>query len=246
MSTLALLGGGGHASDVLCVVEALGIGVGSSAPTTVLVADDAWGERGRFAGRPVTLVDSLDDAVDETLGAGDDAADATRAPDHGPDPDVSPGGGFARGFVAAVGYPGSRRAITERALARGGRPAAALVHPSTIVGSTTIVGRGVVIMGQTWISAGVVLDDHVHVAYGTTIGHDTRIGSYGAVMPSASISGDVTIGHGVVVGTNATILQGLTVGDGAVIGGGAVVTRDVAPGATVVGSPARRLETDRR
>lgn len=49
----------------------------------------------------------------------------------------------------------------------------------------------------------------------------------------------ITIGADVWIGGGAIVLPGVTVGDGAIIGAGAVVTRDVAPGATVVGNPAR-------
>ena len=51
----------------------------------------------------------------------------------------------------------------------------------------------------------------------------------------------VTIGTDVWIGGGAIILPGRTIGDGAVIGAGSVVTRDVAPGARVVGNPARAL-----
>jgi len=49
----------------------------------------------------------------------------------------------------------------------------------------------------------------------------------------------VHIGSDVWVGGAAIILPGIRIGDGAVIGAGSVVTRDVEPGQTVVGNPAR-------
>ena len=49
----------------------------------------------------------------------------------------------------------------------------------------------------------------------------------------------VHIGRNVWIGANALILPGVTVGDDAIIGAGSVVTRDVGPGTTVVGNPAR-------
>ena len=51
----------------------------------------------------------------------------------------------------------------------------------------------------------------------------------------------ITIGADVWIGGGALVLPGVTIGDGAVIGAGAVVTRDVAPGITVAGNPARPL-----
>ncbi len=53
----------------------------------------------------------------------------------------------------------------------------------------------------------------------------------------------VTIGADVWVGGGAIILPGVTVGDGAIVGAGSVVTRDVAPGSTVMGNPARAAVT---
>lgn len=49
----------------------------------------------------------------------------------------------------------------------------------------------------------------------------------------------VTIGRNVWIGGGALILPGVTIGDDAIIGAGSVVTRDVPPGATAMGNPAR-------
>ena len=51
-----------------------------------------------------------------------------------------------------------------------------------------------------------------------------------------------TIEDGVTIGAGAKVLGGITVGSGAIVGANAVVTRDVLPGQTVVGNPARPLE----
>lgn len=53
----------------------------------------------------------------------------------------------------------------------------------------------------------------------------------------------VVIGSDVFVGARAVILPGVTIGDRCVIGAGAVVTRNVAAGSVVAGSPARVIGT---
>lgn len=51
----------------------------------------------------------------------------------------------------------------------------------------------------------------------------------------------VIIGHDVWIGEKVLITQGVTIGTGAVVGMGAIVTKDVAPYAIVVGSPAKEI-----
>lgn len=207
--TLVLLGGGGHASDVLAVVEALATDDGVD--RTVLVADDAWQQPERFDDRTVTV--KLVETIDAGIGLGP--------------------------FVVAVGYPAGRRGLAEIAERAGATPAAPLLHPDASIGAGLRAEGGAVVMGQSWVSAHVGLGAHTHVGYGATIGHDTRIGAWCSIMPCACIGGDVQIDDGVLVGANATLLQGVRIGEGAIVGAGATVIADVAPTTTVVGTPAR-------
>jgi acetyltransferase-like isoleucine patch superfamily enzyme len=78
------------------------------------------------------------------------------------------------------------------------------------------------------------------------VAHDCRIGDFVTFAPKVCCNGNVHVHDGAYIGTGAVIRQGtpekpLVIGEGAVVGMGAVVTRDVAPGATVVGNPARPL-----
>jgi len=48
--------------------------------------------------------------------------------------------------------------------------------------------------------------------------------------------------RGAALGAAAIITPGVTIGENAVVGAGAVVTKDVPPGVTVVGNPARKIK----
>jgi maltose O-acetyltransferase len=51
----------------------------------------------------------------------------------------------------------------------------------------------------------------------------------------------IAIGDDAWLGGGSIVLPGVSVGEGAVVGAGSVVTRDVPPGVTVAGNPARPL-----
>jgi acetyltransferase-like isoleucine patch superfamily enzyme len=89
------------------------------------------------------------------------------------------------------------------------------------------------------LTTNIVAGRHLHVNLNATVGHDCVIGDFVTLAPGVSISGHVTIGDGVEFGTGAVVLPGVTIGDGAMVGAGAVVTRDVEPGVTVIGMPAK-------
>ncbi|MCW2738241.1 acyltransferase [Nocardioides sp.] len=97
---------------------------------------------------------------------------------------------------------------------------------------------------RTYLGHGV----HVHALDPVTIGSDCVIAD-GVFVGSSDHdrddrhrvhgSGPIVIGDRVFLGQRSVVLGGVTIGDGATVGAHAVVTKDVAPGQTVVGIPAR-------
>ena len=82
---------------------------------------------------------------------------------------------------------------------------------------------------------------------------DSEVGervNIGAGTITANYDGErkhrTVIGDGAFIGVDTLLRAPVTVGAGARTGAGAVVTRDVAPGKTVVGMPARPIELRRR
>jgi acetyltransferase-like isoleucine patch superfamily enzyme len=64
---------------------------------------------------------------------------------------------------------------------------------------------------------------------------------FATLCAGVSLGGGVRVGAAAYLGMNAAVREGLTVGDGAVLGMGAALTRDLPPGQTWVGQPARPL-----
>lgn len=85
----------------------------------------------------------------------------------------------------------------------------------------------------------VTIGHRVRIYHGVTLAAETWVGSEHRIF----VGDDVVIGAGAIVVARTN--QSLFIGNGARIGAGAVVTKNVAPGQTVVGSPARPLTPNR-
>ncbi len=103
------------------------------------------------------------------------------------------------------------------------------IHPGAIIGRRVFIDHGFgVVIGET-----AVVGDGCTIYQGVTLG-GTSMNKGAKRHP--------TLQNGVIVGAGAQILGAFTVGEGAKVGSNAVVVKEVPPGATAVGNPARIIK----
>jgi UDP-2-acetamido-3-amino-2,3-dideoxy-glucuronate N-acetyltransferase len=117
------------------------------------------------------------------------------------------------------------------------------VGPFVEIQRDVVIGSNCKIESHTFICSGVEIEDDVFVGHGVLFINDNQPRATN-VDGLVREDGDWQLLPTVVrrrasLGSGAVILGGATIGEGAMVGAGAVVTRDVAPGETVVGVPAR-------
>lgn len=117
-------------------------------------------------------------------------------------------------------------------------PFLTLIHAQATV-LTDRVGEGTIVAPGAVVAPHAELGAHVLVNYLASVGHDSVVGDLCVISPNASIGGMCVIEEEVFLGAGANVKQGLRIGKGAVVGMGAAVTKDVPPGVTAVGVPAR-------
>ena len=106
------------------------------------------------------------------------------------------------------------------------------------------IGAGAVLCPFVTLTSNIRIGQQFHANIYSYVAHDCVIGDFVTFAPSVQCNGNVLIEDHAYIGTGAVLRQGqpgapLVIGRGAVVGMGAVVTRNVAPGTTVVGNPAR-------
>jgi serine O-acetyltransferase len=106
------------------------------------------------------------------------------------------------------------------------------IHPGAKIGRFFFLDHGFSVIGET-----AEIGDNVTIYQNVTLG---------GTNPSTGIGGKrhPTLRDNVVIGSGAQILGPIVVGEGAKIGACSVVTKDVTPGATMVGIPARPVPID--
>lgn len=140
----------------------------------------------------------------------------------------------------------------------------AVLYYDVRIGHNTLIGDGASIREQCRIGSFCIVSRYVTLNYNAHVGDRTKIMDNTHITGNCRIGNDVFISihvgttndnvikggyadhiagpvieDGATLAVGVSVLPGVVVGTHAVVGAGAVVTRDVAPGTTVMGIPAK-------
>jgi sugar O-acyltransferase (sialic acid O-acetyltransferase NeuD family) len=145
--------------------------------------------------------------------------------------------------LAVPGGPATfrqRKAVIE-SLGLPSQRFARVIHPCARISPQARIGCNVLIMAGVVITSNAVIGDHVCILPNTVVHHDVVVGAWSLVGSNVTLAGGVSIGENCYIGSGSSVKNGISVGDGALLGLGSNVLRDVPPGKTVAGNPAREL-----
>lgn len=145
-------------------------------------------------------------------------------------------------LIVALGDNRLRKELSERAMKNFGE-LAIFVDRSAVILSASL-DTGCMLLPGAVVSHGAKLGRGVNVGINAVVAHHCVVENYVSINDGAHLGGNVTVREGAFIGLNATVLPGIHIGPWATIGAGAVVTKDVPLGSTVVGNPARIINSD--
>lgn len=149
-------------------------------------------------------------------------------------------------YIAIAIADGKTREKISKKIQRDGGNFWSIYANNIVIMDDVIIGDGSILSPFVTLTSNIITGKHFHANLYSYVEHDCIIGDFVTFAPAVKCNGNVVIEDHAYIGTGAMIKQGkpgkpLVIGKGAIVGMGAVVTKDVAPGITVVGNPARQL-----
>jgi sugar O-acyltransferase (sialic acid O-acetyltransferase NeuD family) len=147
-------------------------------------------------------------------------------------------------FFVAIGNNRHRHHLVNLLKKHDIFPTINIIHPSAVISPRVSLGMGNFIAPGVIINTDTIIKNYTIINTGVTIDHDNLVHDFAQVSPGCNLAGNVTVEEFAFLGTGTVVIPQQTIGDHAVIGAGAVVTRDIPPGSTAVGVPARIIKSN--
>lgn len=143
-------------------------------------------------------------------------------------------------FVCSIGEVQTKYKICERLKAKGAI-FYTLIHKDALIGKNTKIGQGTIIDEGAHIDPDVVIGSDCLIQAKAIIGHDGIIGNYVRIDTLCSLVGGTIIKDRATIYTHSMIGHNVTVGEDSIVGACSFVIKNVKPGISVFGVPAKSM-----
>lgn len=143
-------------------------------------------------------------------------------------------------FTNSIGDVQFKKKCVTEILKRGGE-FINLIHPLASIPPHVKLGKGNIFAARSGVGVESEIGDFNLIQDGALIGHDVKIGNWCRIDCYVVLIAGVTIEDEVCIHTSAVINHDITIGKGAMVGAQSFVIRNVKPGITVFGNPAKKL-----
>jgi len=129
-------------------------------------------------------------------------------------------------YIMGIANLKYRRPIIERFLAEGA-VFTSFIHPDAYISPSSKIGTGVVIAPGVNVGPKVSIGDFTLINSRSSMGHDTKVGSYNFICPNVCFSGFTVVGDENLFGINSATIPVIQIGSRNKIAAGMVLDKNV-------------------
>lgn len=143
-------------------------------------------------------------------------------------------------FFNSIGDVVAKKKCINKILNKGGR-FITLIHPTAEVSKGVRIGQGCMIAANVGIGTETEIGDFCLIQNNAVVGHDVHVGNYCRIDCNVVLIAGVKLDDSVCIHTSSVINHNVHVGESAIVGAMSFVIRNVKPGISVQGNPAKRI-----
>lgn len=117
-----------------------------------------------------------------------------------------------------------------------------LIHPSSVISSSVIIGKGTVVMPNIVVNANAIIGDGVILNTSCVIEHECKIENFVHISPNVSLAGNVIVCEYTHIGIGSNVIQGITIGKNTIIGAGSIVVKNIENFKKAYGTPCKEIK----
>jgi sugar O-acyltransferase (sialic acid O-acetyltransferase NeuD family) len=143
-------------------------------------------------------------------------------------------------FVCSLGSVQTKKILCEKLKARGAK-FQTLISKMAIIQQNAQFGDGTIVAETALVGSDAKIGENCLIQSFSVIGHDCELGDYVRIDTHAVCVGGVKVDSLTTVHTGAVLNHNVVVGEGATVAANSFVIKEVKPGTTVWGNPAKFL-----